>query len=133
MRSPFEDRLTNIGVYLLPSSFSLRYAVPFEDRLRLFEAFAKKERARCQPEGTQTAIRVRIRRSAIFEDGLQGLNTHGPDLKKRIYVEFVNQLGGVESGIDAGGLFKDFWTKLSAIVFNPHYGLFTTTTHDNTM
>ena len=45
----------------------------------------------------------------------------------------MNQLGGVESGIDAGGLFKDFWTKLSAIVFNPHYGLFTTTTHDNTM
>ena len=28
------------------------------------------------------------------------------------------------TGIDAGGLFKEFWTTLSKTVFNPEYGLF---------
>lgn len=27
------------------------YAVPFDDRLRVFEMFAKQARDRCQPEG----------------------------------------------------------------------------------
>jgi ubiquitin-protein ligase E3 C len=30
----------------------------------------------------------------------------------------------MEMGIDAGGLFKEFWTTLSAEAFNPSYGLF---------
>jgi len=32
-----------------------------------------------------------------------------------------------ESGIDAGGLFKELWTSLAAIVFDPAYGLFKVT------
>lgn len=39
-------------------------------------------------------------------------------------MEFVNQFGAVEAGIDAGGLFKEFWTQLSGIAFDPSYGLF---------
>jgi hypothetical protein len=31
------------------------------------------------------------------------------------------------SGIDMGGLFKDFWTDLSARVFDPSFGLFSIT------
>lgn len=31
------------------------------------------------------------------------------------------------SGIDAGGLFKDFWTDISNRIFNPSFGLFSST------
>jgi len=27
-------------------------------------------------------------------------------MKKRLYVEFINEYGAAESGVDAGGLFK---------------------------
>lgn len=42
----------------------------------------------------------------------------------QIQVEFVNEFGEREAGIDAGGLFKEFWTELSSIAFDPSYGLF---------
>ena len=49
-------------------------------------------------------VRVRVRRSQIFQDTHQKLNQPGV-LKKRIYVVFVNPLTGEdEKGIDAGGL-----------------------------
>ena len=45
-------------------------------------------------------------------------------MRSRLYVVFVNAAGQEESGIDAGGLFKEFWTQLSAVAFDPQYGLF---------
>lgn len=33
----------------------------------------------------------------------------------------------LHAGIDAGGLFKDFWTDISNRVFNPSFGLFSLT------
>jgi hypothetical protein len=42
-------------------------------------------------------------------------------------VRYVNDFGEDEAGIDIGGLFKDFWTDLSARVFNPSFGLFAVT------
>jgi hypothetical protein len=30
----------------------------------------------------------------------------GSRMKKRLYVEFINEYGAAESGVDAGGLFK---------------------------
>ena len=44
---------------------------------------------------------------------------------------FVNDMGIVEEGMDAGGLFKEFLTDLIDIVFNPNYGLFMPTATDN--
>jgi hypothetical protein len=32
-----------------------------------------------------------------------------------------------EKGIDAGGLFKDLWTELSNVAFDPNYGMWETT------
>lgn len=42
-------------------------------------------------------------------------------------MRYVNDFGEEEAGIDIGGLFKDFWTDLSARVFNPSFGLFSMT------
>ncbi len=35
--------------------------------------------------------------------------------------------GVSESGMDAGGLFKEFWTELAALAFNMDFGLFSLT------
>jgi ubiquitin-protein ligase E3 C len=40
-------------------------------------------------------------------------------------VQFVSADGRRESGIDMGGLFKDLWTQISAVAFEPAYGLWT--------
>jgi hypothetical protein len=51
----------------------------------------------------------------------------GPIDRRRLYVEFENEYGAAESGVDAGGLFKEFWTDLSSLAFNVDFGLFRTT------
>jgi ubiquitin-protein ligase E3 C len=67
---------------------------------------------------------VHIMRTRVLEDGLIHLNKLGSDLRKRIIVHYVNAAGATESGLDAGGLFKEFWTDLSNQSLNPNWALF---------
>jgi hypothetical protein len=39
-------------------------------------------------------------------------------------IKFVNEMGIVEDGIDGGGLFKEFITKLCDKIFDPEYAFF---------
>jgi ubiquitin-protein ligase E3 C len=56
------------------------------------------------------------------------MNNLGPNkLRQRLQVQYYNEAGLRETGIDAGGLFKDFWTEMCAIAFNPNYALFKVT------
>lgn len=80
----------------------------------------KHEAARSVPP-----LRIVVRRSHIFEDGLEQLA--GADWRARFQVVFVNALGRPEQGQDVGGLFKEFWEKLAETAFNPDYGLFRST------
>jgi hypothetical protein len=52
---------------------------------------------------------VKIKRKYIFEDGYSELSKI-PDMKARIHVSFISELGNIEEGHDAGGLFKEFLT-----------------------
>ncbi|CAB9510013.1 Probable E3 ubiquitin-protein ligase hulA (Partial), partial [Seminavis robusta] len=72
-------------------------------------------------------IPVQIMRGRVLEDGLATLNKLGRNLRQRINVQYLNEAGARESGVDAGGLFKEFWTDLCAIAFNPNYALFRVT------
>lgn len=47
--------------------------------------------------------------------------------KDRFVVRYIDEFGNEEAGIDAGGLFKDFFTDLSSKIFDPNYGLFSMT------
>ncbi|ETW07896.1 hypothetical protein, variant [Aphanomyces invadans] len=98
------------------------YLLPYADRVRLFQALLKLERERHQEMAPP--CRITIRRGYVLEDGLTKLNAIRRDLKKRVQVHFINEAGTEEVGIDAGGLFKEFWTELSQMAFDPHYGLF---------
>jgi ubiquitin-protein ligase E3 C len=40
-------------------------------------------------------------------------------MKNQLAIRFVNEMGVVEDGIDGGGLFKEFITKLCENIFNP--------------
>ncbi|KAE9284779.1 E3 ubiquitin-protein ligase [Phytophthora fragariae] len=107
---------------------SMPYLVPFPDRVKLFQRLIKADKEIHQSESC-SVYRIRIHRGAILEDGLRKLNSIRTNLKKRINVVFVNSAGREEVGIDAGGLFKEFWLDLSTLAFDLQYGLFLTT-HD---
>ncbi|KDO27835.1 hypothetical protein SPRG_07108 [Saprolegnia parasitica CBS 223.65] len=102
------------------------YLLLYADRVRLFEAWVRLDRAQHQAPD-MPGFRINIRRGYILEDGLTKLNVIKRDLKKKIQVHFINAAGSEEVGIDAGGLFKEFWTDLSALAFDPNYGLFNVT------
>ena len=55
------------------------------------------------------------------------------NMRERINVQYYNEAGTREVGIDVGGLFKEFWTDLCAIAFDPNYSLFKTTDGGNCM
>lgn len=51
----------------------------------------------------------------------------GRKLKGRIAIEFIDQHGISEAGIDGGGVFKEFLTSLVHQAFDTNYGLFLNT------
>lgn len=112
------------------------FLVSFKRRLRLFERIVYTNRAQIQGENStnpfhtnplKPGIPVRITRGRILEDGLATMNNLGSDMRRRISIQYYNEAGAKESGIDAGGLFKEFWTDLCAIAFDPNYALFRVT------
>lgn len=112
------------------------FLVSFKRRLVLFERIITTNRIAIQGENSQNpfntnplkpGIPVRITRGRILEDGLATMNNLGSNMRQRIAVQYVNEAGTRESGIDAGGLFKEFWTDLSAVAFNQNYALFQVT------
>eukprot|EP00539_Tryblionella_compressa_P016401 CAMPEP_0178856842 /NCGR_PEP_ID=MMETSP0746-20121128/24153_1 /TAXON_ID=913974 /ORGANISM="Nitzschia punctata, Strain CCMP561" /LENGTH=344 /DNA_ID=CAMNT_0020523065 /DNA_START=45 /DNA_END=1078 /DNA_ORIENTATION=+ len=52
------------------------------------------------------------------------MNNLGSDMRQRIAIQYYNEADTKETGIDAGGLFKEFWTDLSAIAFDLNFALF---------
>lgn len=115
------------------------FLVSFKRRLKLFERIITTSRIEMQgvndanpfnSNPLKPGIPVQIMRGRILEDGLATLNKLGRSLRQRINVQYLNEAGTRESGIDAGGLFKEFWTDLCAIAFNPNYALFRVTEDD---
>ena len=124
---------------LLSESTVLRvcpYMVPFKRRLKLFERIVTTNRVQTQGENSanpfhtnplKPGIPVRITRGRLLEDGLRTMNNLGRNMRERLSVKYYNEAGTRETGIDAGGLFKEFWTDLCAIAFDPNYALFRVT------
>jgi ubiquitin-protein ligase E3 C len=55
------------------------------------------------------------------------LNNIGTELKRTVRIQFVNEHGLPEAGVDGGGLFKDFLDNLAKEAFDPRVGLFLAT------
>ncbi|CAM9198671.1 unnamed protein product [Scytosiphon promiscuus] len=108
---------------------AMPYCMSLTQRMRVFEHLVKADKQRHQPENTP-GVPIRVRRGHVLEDGLAALGSGGRaerQAKKRLIVMYTGAAGHEESGIDMGGLFKDFWTDLSALAFDINYGLFRVT------
>ena len=126
-------------VSLLNSAPVLRMCpmlVSFKRRLMLFDKIVRTNREELQgvnspnPFNTNPLKPARvavINRNRLLEDGLATMNHLGSQMRERISVHYVNEAGARETGIDAGGLFKEFWTDLCGIAFDPNYALFQVT------
>mmetsp|Transcript_2993 Transcript_2993/g.3460 ORF Transcript_2993/g.3460 Transcript_2993/m.3460 type:complete len:1148 (+) Transcript_2993:143-3586(+) len=107
------------------------YLVSFKRRLKLFERIVTTNRTLTQgsndTHNLRPGVMVRIMRGRVLEDGLIHLNNLGRNMRQRIVVQYISEAGTRESGVDVGGLFKEFWTDLSNIAFDPNYALFRAT------
>ncbi|EGO23806.1 hypothetical protein SERLADRAFT_439115 [Serpula lacrymans var. lacrymans S7.9] len=83
---------------------------------------------------SQPAMRVKegkcemkLRRGRILEDSFSAvMKMSGNDLKKRLVIKFEG-----EDGLDYGGVSREWFFLLSHEIFNPSYGLFEYSAHDN--
>lgn len=70
---------------------------------------------------------IRVRRSHVLEDGYNAImSLTAEELKQRLMIRFEG-----EEGLDIGGVSREFFLVLSREIFNPSYGLFEHSTHDN--
>ncbi|CAD7703489.1 unnamed protein product [Ostreobium quekettii] len=109
--------------------------IPFQERAKVFQAQVQHDRLKHQSEDRpaflgmsfETNKFVTIRRSQLLYDGFNQLNSLGASLKSRVRIQFIDEHGLPEAGVDGGGLFKDFMEELVKRGFDPQYALFTST------
>ncbi|CAG8528220.1 16186_t:CDS:10, partial [Cetraspora pellucida] len=106
---------------------NIPFVIPFDERVKIFRQFIRNDRERHIHAIFEPRTRVTIHRSKIFEDGFDQLNAMGARLKNPVAIQFIDEFGIQEAGIDGGGLFKEFLTSLTRIAFNTEYGLFLST------
>lgn len=97
-----------------------KYKVDFQNKLRTF---------RLQPHLriAEGETKLAISRVNIFNDAFAQFMSRKPaDMKKKLTIEFAN-----ESGLDYGGVSREFFFLLSHEIFNPVYGLFQYSSHTN--
>eukprot|EP00916_Digyalum_oweni_P021190 GHVL01035236.1.p1 GENE.GHVL01035236.1~~GHVL01035236.1.p1 ORF type:complete len:907 (+),score=177.92 GHVL01035236.1:160-2721(+) len=100
----------------------------FQRRLLIFKQWRETERqqltGRASPVFYDLVVHD-IRRDFIVEDGMDMIRQKSvEDLKKSFKIRFVGPEGIPESGVDGGGLMREFLILLTRKAFNPEYGLF---------
>lgn len=118
---------------------TMPWAVDFYERLKIFREVVDTERVQMQgsliedpfhPQPRSKGVMVRVRRSQMLLDGMAAFDKVGGSIKDRVVVKYLNDFGEEEAGIDIGGLFKDFLTEVSTRIFDPSYGLFSSTSEN---
>ena len=70
---------------------------------------------------------ISVRRSAILQDSLRAvMDSSASDVRGRLWVSFEG-----ESGLDYGGVSREWFSVVSQEIFNPYYGLFEYSASDN--
>ncbi|CAL8096106.1 unnamed protein product [Calicophoron daubneyi] len=112
------------------------HIIPHKERVLLFRERVREDKASI---GVQTRMNwltddgpvgamITIHRSRLVEDGYQQLATlTSAQLRMKIRVQFVNEMGLDEVGIDLDGVFKEFLEETLHRVFDPSLNLFRVT------
>lgn len=103
-------------------------AVPYSrDYKRKYEYFSTHLP---KPVNVPNKFEMRIRREHVFEDSYRIIMAmpanHVELLKTKLWIEF-----DAETGLDYGGLAREWFFRLSHEMFNPYYGLFEYSATDN--
>ena len=107
--------------------------VCFDRRAEVFFTVLSKDRdSRSGARQPGRGLGIRIRRDWIFEDSFRAFTSiasssssgRGGSLKDRFQVEFIDENGRPEPGIDGGGVFKEYMDTLARRAFDPQFGLF---------
>ena len=113
--APIED------ILISRRSLNLQQVIPFELRTDVFLAMLQREREkhRSGHMGGPPGFQARIRRSHLYGDSISAFRRMKDHLKGRMQIEFINELGLNEAGIDGGGLIKEFMNSLCKRAFDP--------------
>jgi len=108
------------------------HVLPFGDRVALLHKVIlndQEQRRDTRAPWAQSAIqRHQIRRNFLVEDGFAAFDSlSNVELKDIFRVEFIAPDGSPESGVDGGGLFKEFMVHICRTMFDPEFGLFAAT------
>jgi len=109
------------------------HVLPFQDRVALLHNVIladQDSRWGARADWARVALpQNRIRRSSLVEDGFAAFSSLNDEdaLRSVFKVEFIGPDGEPESGIDGGGLFKEFMVSLGRTIFDPEFGLFAAT------
>lgn len=122
---------------------SCPFVIPFHTRVELFTGLRKadKEEHTAQLHGFNMLeamdgaerLQFSVRRSSLLADSfkafrsIHALDPSGKRLKERLFLNFVNDQGMAEAGIDGGGLLKEFIDSVVRDAFSPSAGLFKST------
>lgn len=103
--------------------------VCFDRRAEVFFTVLSKDRdSRAGARQPGRGLGIRIRRDWIFEDSFRSFTSiasgRGGSLKDRFQVEFIDENGRPEPGIDGGGVFKEYMDTLARRAFDPQFVLF---------
>lgn len=100
------------------------HVLPFQRRLGFFASALAEDQMRNARYTWRSPITDRlrrVRREFLLEDGLEVISGATRDMLR---IEFVGRDGSAESGIDGGGLFKEFMQQWTVAIMNPEFGLF---------
>jgi E3 ubiquitin-protein ligase HUWE1 len=96
------------------------HLLDFENKRTHFKAELKNLKSEA---GAARRLRVNVGRDNIFIESFQQLNSIAvKDMKAPMEITFKG-----EAGIDAGGVSRDYFIKLSQEMFNPNFALFSLT------
>lgn len=90
------------------------FLVSFDQRVKIFRRVCNLDSFKYHKRFPPMVIH----RALIFEDGFDHLMRLGSDIKNRLQITFVSELGYEEEGIDGGGVFKEFITSLLKDIFD---------------
>eukprot|EP00924_Labyrinthula_sp_SR-Ha-C_P001661 augustus_masked-scaffold_18-processed-gene-5.6-mRNA-1 protein AED:0.45 eAED:0.45 QI:0/-1/0/1/-1/1/1/0/4073 len=100
---------------ILLSTPKYKTLIDFENKRLYF-----KNRLRQLRSTKRTTLRLRVRRSHVFEDSFIALGSKKKkELLGKVTIQFEN-----EEGIDAGGVTREFYQILCRQMFKPDYGFF---------
>ncbi|CAH1133303.1 unnamed protein product [Ceutorhynchus assimilis] len=115
----------------------LPFLVPFNTRVHLLRVLCRyslgeNDYHRMHPELVHYST-VQIRRNYLYEDAFERISSKDESyLKHRVRIQFINNVGLEEAGIDGGGIFKEFLNEVLKTAFDPNRGFFCMTA-DNTL